>query len=72
MLSSGLIAYEGSLNAHGIPDWIARDGDQRFEVDEVMDHAAALVETAQREYAQNPNADLSGLRIVVEHAGPRG
>lgn len=71
MLSSGLIAYEGSLNAHGIPDWIARDGDQRFELDEVMDHAAALVETAQREYAKNENADTTGLRLHVEHVGPR-
>lgn len=71
VLASGLVQYERSLNAYGIPAWLAQDGDRRFEVDEVMDHAAALVETAQAEYAKNENADTHGLRIIVEDLGPR-
>jgi hypothetical protein len=71
VLAAGLVHYERSLNAHGIPSWIAQDGDQRFGVDEVMDHAARLVETTQADYASNENADTHGLRVVVAHLGPR-
>ncbi|GAA1992934.1 hypothetical protein GCM10009718_33320 [Isoptericola halotolerans] len=72
VLAGGLVYLEQSLNAHGIPSWVAQDPDRIFDVDEVVDHAAALVEDTQAEYASNPTADTHGLRITVQDKGPRG
>lgn len=70
-LSRGLVYLEQSLNAHGIPAWIAQDPERKFAVDEVVDQAAAVLEEVQEEYQRGQN-DQKGLRLVLVDQGRRG
>ena len=69
-LAEAHLSYEASLNAHGIPRFLAGDADRTFEVDEVMDYAAEAFEQAQEEYRRADNAS-PGLRLIVLDKGVR-
>lgn len=69
-LAEGLIFYEEALGSHGIPTWLSQDPERVFEVDEVVDHAAAALDEAREEYERGKGSN-HGLRLIVVDRGPR-
>lgn len=65
-----MLVYEDSLGPHGHPSWLARDPGRTFEVDEVVDHAAAALDEAHEEYKRGTPPG-HGVRLVVLDRGDR-
>lgn len=61
-LAEGLLLYEDSLNAAGLPPHIAQDPDRKFVLDEQHDHAMAVLEREQQREDHKPEP---GVRLTV-------
>lgn len=70
VLAEGLLTYEASLNAHGIPWDRASDPDRKFVIDEAIDYAAQVYDEAVEEYRKGDDVE-KGLRLVVVDQGLR-
>ncbi len=69
-LAEAHLVYEDSLNAQGIPWHIASDPERVFDYDERYDRAAAVYETAMKEYQDGNNVE-PGMRLVIIDKGVR-
>jgi hypothetical protein len=68
-LAEGLLAYEASLNRWGFPDWLARDPEERFAPDDVMDYAEAAFEANEAAARRSKAEPNPGARISIRHMG---
>lgn len=68
-MAEGLLEYERSLNAHGVPWHIASDPDRKWTLDESIDHAAAAYEEALEEFKNGETTPAPGLRLSLIDKG---
>lgn len=66
-LAEGLIEYEESLTANGIPSWLAFDPAQKWEPDETVDGYAEAVELHEAELRDGAKDGkvAPGLRVFA-------
>lgn len=69
-MAEGLLEYEASLNAQGIPRWIAHDADREWDIDEQIDNVESALGRAQKEYQGNEHVD-PGLRLIPVEKKPQ-
>lgn len=72
-LAEMLLVYERSLNAVGIPSWIAQDPEREWVPDEVVDGAMAALEKHQAglRRADVGEDGLAGLRVQIQEKPSR-
>lgn len=69
-LAEALVWYERDLDEHGLPSHIAHDPERSWEVDEIVNHPAAVLAEAHDEMRDGKGKNY-GVRLTVQQVEPR-